>query len=125
MCQHAVVPREGDRAEEEKVDLLDLRPQRLVDHELDDEGLISLLEPKFRGPILGRLLQPRLSKPYIRIHLDEVGSAIWRACDGETTVREISEELAERYGEDFDPDHGRLARFLLAMELRRFVRYER
>jgi hypothetical protein len=119
MCQHAVVPRDED----EPVDLLELRPERGLDHDLDDDGLVTVLQPKFRGAILGRLLQPRLVKPFIRVRLDEVGSAIWETCDGQTKVAEIAEILADRWGDDFDPGHTRLALFLRTMEQHGFIVY--
>ncbi len=103
--------------------LLDLFPERGLDHEVDDDGRVHLLEPKFTGPILGKLLQPRIQTPYIKTRLDEVGTLVWLRCDGETQVRTIAARLAERFGDDFDPEHKRLALFLHALSSRGWIRY--
>ena len=97
-------------------------PERAVEFEREDDGRVTLLEPKFTGPLLGRWLQPKLRRPFIRTHLDEVGSAVWLACDGETSVSALAERLAERFGAEFDADHRRLTTFLQAMARRRLLR---
>lgn len=102
--------------------LLDLVPERLLASERRADGRTTVLEPRFSGR-LGRWLQPRLSRPFVRIHLDDVGTVIWDACDGATQVRAIAAQLAERFGDDFDPQCDRLATFLQSLERRGYIRY--
>ncbi len=103
------------------VNLLDLRPRRLVDHEMDGEGHVVILVPKYRGRLMGRLLQPRLKKPFFRITLDEVGSHVWGLCDGLTRVENIAESLRERFGEKVEPAENRLADFIRDLRHNRFI----
>jgi len=105
------------------VNLLDLVPERILECERDDDGRVHLLEPKFTGPILGKLLMPRMNQPYSKTRLDEVGTIVWESCDGSTDVRTISGRLAERFGDDFDPEHKRLALFLHALSSRGWIKY--
>ena len=96
--------------------LLDLKPVRLVDSERTDEGRVVLLKPKFaRGP-LAKLLQPRLKRPFYKIHLDEIGSFVWDRIDGETTVGAVADAAVAHFGEKIEPVHGRLRTFLMQME---------
>lgn len=46
------------------------------------------------------------------VELDEPGSEVWSAMDGERTVLEISQRLDEVFGADFDPDCRRLGAYL-------------
>jgi len=103
------------------VNLLDLRPRRLVDHEMDGEGHVVILVPKYRGRLMGRLVQPRLRKPFFRITLDEVGSFVWGLCDGLTRVESIAESLRERFGESVEPAENRLADFIRDLRRNRFI----
>jgi hypothetical protein len=95
-------------------DLLASRPEQAVQAEQDGE-LVVLLRPRFqRGP-LARWLQPLLRRPYLRVHLDEVGSFVWARCDGQSTLAEIAEALAERFGERVSPARDRLSLFVSQM----------
>ncbi len=102
---------------------MDLVPERLREHSTDRHDQVVLLIPRFTDPVLGRLLQPRLPFPHFKVHLDRLGSLVWLNCDGSKTVREIASVLAEQFGQDLDPGHGRLALFLLSLEEAGHIRY--
>ncbi len=104
------------------LNLLDMYPERQLGCAWEDDETLSVLVPKFSGPVLGRLLQPRLRKPNIRVHLDELGTAVWQRSDGQTEVRAIAAALAERFGAELDPGSSRLAAFLCTMERRGYLR---
>jgi hypothetical protein len=90
--------------------LLDLKPVRLMEH-TEAEGRVSVLVPRFRSRWLG-FLQRRLRKPCVQLHLDEVGSAVWLACDGQRSVGQIGQALQERFGPQLDPIWDRLGLFV-------------
>lgn len=92
--------------------LLDLVPVRQQDWELTPENRVEILVPKFTNRYLRAWLQPRLRYPYIRVKLDEIGSEVWRNCDGCTTVAKIGSILQERFGDKIEPVYDRLAAFL-------------
>ena len=94
------------------VNLFDLRPRRNRPWELTTEDLAVVLVPRFeRGP-LARWLMPRLARPQIRVKLDSFGTFVWRQCDGETTVAEISDRLQRQFGASAEPVDERLAVFI-------------
>lgn len=74
-------------------------------------GGVTVLKPRFRSGWARKLLG-RWSLPPYRIHLDDVGSFIWRHCDGEHTVEQIGAELDAGFGERVQPVDERLTRFL-------------
>jgi len=70
----------------------------------EEEGLIRLKVIKFEGR-LGKWLCNTLNKPnHIIVNLDEMGSFIWKRCDGKTTIGEILDELKESMGERFEKE---------------------
>ncbi|MFH2006996.1 MAG: PqqD family protein [bacterium] len=83
-----------------QVDLLACVPQQAVDAVAAGDLVVVLRPRYFRGP-LAWWLQPRLRSPHFKVHLDALGSDVWRRCDGQTTVAAIVESMeAEFDGED-------------------------
>ncbi|MCK5571251.1 MAG: PqqD family protein [Bacteroidetes bacterium] len=101
--------------------LLALIPERSVEWELRDDGLVVLLVPKFRHPLLVRWVVPRLRTPVLRVKLDSVGSFIWEHCDGRRTVQSIAGKFREKFGDKIDPRHDRLALFFQMLEREHYV----
>jgi len=70
----------------------------------EEEGLVRLKAMKFKGKV-GKWLCDVLNKPnYIVVNLDEMGSFIWKRCNGRTTIGEILDELRENMGERFEKE---------------------
>jgi hypothetical protein len=103
-------------ARPEALNLLDLKPVRLVESERTDDDHVTLLKPKFTWGPLARLLQPRLKRPYYKIHLDEIGTFVWDRIDGETTVGAVADAARAHFGEKIEPVHGRIKQFLAMLE---------
>ncbi len=101
---------------------LDLVPERAREWRVTDEGRVRVLEPRYGSGPIGRWLATRLTRPNIEIRLDDIGSAVWQACDGETSVGEIAERLRERFGERVEPARDRLGTFLRQMEHTHMIR---
>ncbi len=77
--------------------LWELMPRRMFEHRISDEGLASIQVPRFRARWMG-WLQRRLRKPHVQLLLDELGTAVWLACDGERNMAQIANELEARFG---------------------------
>ncbi len=106
-----------------EVNLLDLIPKRIIEYEIGDDDLVTLLAPRFSNRLLKRWLQPRLKRPYLGVRLDEIGTAVWLLCDGKRTVKEIAGPLRERFAEEIEPCFDRLSVFLRNLEGNRFICY--
>ena len=81
-----------------------------------------MLRPKLGEGRAGRWLAARLGDPHYRIRLDDVGSFIWRACDGATPLIEIAARLRAAFGARVEPAEERLARFVQTMARSRMIR---
>lgn len=71
-----------------------------------------MLVPKFTSRFARRWFVPLLAKPDFRVHLDAVGSFVWRQCDGSMSLREIGGRLAERFGGDPEARRAEVTRFV-------------
>jgi hypothetical protein len=117
------MPRRRDKSRQ--ISYLDKVPSRAIEHEEGDDGRLTLLRPKFtRGP-LAWWLQPRMKYKYFRVHLDDIGTATWRAIDGERNVGQIADLLYEEFGERIEPRYDRMSRFIDTLARSAMVTIER
>ncbi len=64
-------------------------------------GNLILLRPKILSPRWAWLLG-MMKKPTFRVKLDARGTAVWQACDGERTVAQVVQAVAETFPEEPD-----------------------
>lgn len=95
--------------------LLDLMPLRLRAW-VEEDGRVVVLMPKFRHRWVAPWLQPLLRKPNVRVKLDDLGSAVWRLCDGATPVTQMAEVIRAQFGEKAEPVLDRIGAFLRKLE---------
>ena len=91
------------------------RPRRTLEWREVAGGRCVLLRPKFGRSRVGRWLAARLADPHYRIRLDEIGTFVWKACDGETPLMTIADGMRARFGADIEPAERRLAQFVRKM----------
>ena len=97
------------------VDLWNALPSRRLDWSQDDDGRCVVLRPKLgEGPV-GRWFAARLGDPHYRIRLDEFGTFIWKACDGQTPLTVIVERMRAEFGDRVEPTTERVGRFVQQM----------
>ncbi len=94
------MPRKGIRIPREI--WLKSRPLRITeDYEIDEHGnAVILLEMEYTG-IKGKLLKWFSITPlpkYKRIILDDMGTEVWKLCDGKHTVNDIVKHMVKKTG---------------------------
>ncbi len=110
----------GRKKKKQKHQFADLVAVPRCDHEMDEEGNVVLLKPRFGWGPLKRYLLPRLKSPYVRITLDAVGTRAWLDLDGHKTVGEIAQDLAQAFadpvtGIEMTDSLSRLTQFLMQL----------
>lgn len=103
--------------------LLERVPRRARKWEEDAEGRVTILEPRYGSNRIGRWIAGRLRARPIRIRLDDLGSTVWKACDGASDVAAIVARLRTEFGDAIEPAHDRLATFLRHLERNRFIEW--
>ena len=89
-------------------------------YETDDTGMI-IIHQKNQG-IFNKLAQIFLKKPKVSyIHLDEMGSFIWKHIDGNRSIYDIAEIVKEEFGDRAEPLYNRLVQYMKTMESYNFI----
>ncbi len=101
---------------ERGVNLLDLIPERTHAFRDEENGTITVFVPRFGNGKVGRFLQTFVGKSPISLHLDEIGTAVWRLCDGRRSVYEIGGCLEREFGGRVEPVYERLGVYLRQMK---------
>ena len=96
-------------------------PEPAVEHLVREDGLLTLLRPKFLSPRL-QWFQRFLGPSHFKVKLDAVGSCLWAHMDGQRDGFALVEILRLAFGEQVEPAEERTARFLLQLEEGGFVR---
>lgn len=92
-----------------------------VDWREDDEGRVAVTRRKF-GPVGSALLRLVRIRPTLTVHLDPLGSEVWRLLDGKRTVAEVLAELQSEFPDE--PDLAdRLGQYLSSLASHRLVRF--
>ena len=77
----------------------------------NEEGIVTL-EVDNRG-FFNRLFQLLLKKPKVSmIHLDEMGSFLWKELDGKRNLILLGEDFERKFGERAQPLYERLAKYM-------------
>ena len=95
--------------------LFELKPKQRRTFEERGDGTVDVLMPRYGENVIGRLLKKVLSNHPVRIHLDDIGTSVWRLCDGGRTVHQIGQSLHDEFGERIEPVYDRLETFLKQM----------
>ena len=99
-----------------------LRPSRsdAIAWSADENGIVTL-DIENKG-VFNRIFQLILKKPKVsHIHLDELGSFVWKSIDGERSVEELCELVEMELGELAHPTGERLVKFLEILKEYKFI----
>ena len=96
------------------LDFAQVRPRRLLEWCEEDDRCV-LLRPRFGTTRVARWVARLGTDPHYRIRLDEVGTLVWKACDGHTSLADIVGRMRERFGDRVEPADQRLSQFIRKM----------
>lgn len=110
-------------AKKEKTNLLDVIPFRSASITAEMEGdCIVIAFPRFKSAWMQRFLLPKGMSPHIHVRLEEHGSAVWEAIDGERTIGQIIEKLAAHFQQEADYE-SRVITYLYRLQKDGFIRF--
>jgi hypothetical protein len=87
-----------------------------------EEGLSVITFPRFRSKFMQKYFVPKHKSPVIRIQLEEHGTAVWNLIDGQRTVKEIADRLAEHFNHEENYEY-RIAAYLSQLQRQGFINY--
>lgn len=107
----------------EKINLLDVIPCRDNHILTEKEGELSVIAfPRFKRAWMRKLLLPKGMSPYIRVRLEDHGTAVWDLIDGKRTVKEITELLADHFADEENYE-SRVTIYITQLRKDRFIKY--
>ncbi|BEG98028.1 PqqD family protein [Bacteroides sedimenti] len=108
----------------EKVNLFDVIPyiSEHITTEKED-GLSVVVFPRFRNKFMQKYFVPRGKSANIHIRLEEHGTAVWDLIDGNRTVKEITELLAEHFGQEENYEY-RITTYIASLYRNGFIKYK-
>ena len=112
------------RARLKNVNYLEVTPVRVLNEEIDENNIVTVLIPKVTNRFAKKYFEPMLKSPVIKLKLDEIGSASWLAIDGKKNVAEIATELLKKFGDKIDPVDERLTKYLTTLYEQRFISFQ-
>jgi hypothetical protein len=101
---------------------LDLIPVRRCQHEMEENGKVTILVPKFRNEKVANFMLGKRPR-YIKIHLDENGSAVWLEINGVKDIRTICENIRLKLGEEFAQLEKRTNKFMTRLYEERYITF--
>lgn len=102
----------------------DLTPIRIMNHAVDENGVVSILIPKFKNRIVKKYFEHLLKHPHIKLKLDEIGSAVWLLIDSDKKLGTIADELVVKFGEKIKPVEERLPKFISQLYEQSFISFK-
>ena len=106
------------------INYLELTPVRNYEHEIENNGLISVFVPKFDIIWLDRILSRIIKSRFFKAKLDEFGTETWLEIDGVKSVQMISNQLSKKFGEKINPVDERLTKFLSELYRYNFITFK-
>jgi len=71
--------------------------------------------------ILNKVFKSPLSPT---VELDEIGSYVWKMCDGVSNLHEISEKMKTNFGDTIEPVYDRLLQYIGILKNNNFIKLE-
>ncbi len=104
-----------------KKNILDIIPNKAFGIEWITSEEKVILVVKNKG-LINYILQKTLKKPKKSyIHLDNIGSVVWKKIDGKNTIYDIGAEIKNVFGESVTPLYERLTEYIMLLKKCNFV----
>lgn len=104
----------NDRKKLKSIDALELTPVKIQEFETGENGIVTVLIPRFKWSVVHNYMVKNGRDPNFRLDLDEIGSEVWVSIDGKRKVKEVGEKVKEKLGDRIEPRE-RLVKFVSMM----------
>lgn len=110
--------------QKDKVNLFDVIPyisEHVTTEKEDDLSVITF--PRFRNKFMQKYFVPRGKSAKLHVKLEEHGTAVWDLIDGERTIKEITELLAEHFDHEENYEY-RISTYISQLYTNGFIKYK-
>jgi hypothetical protein len=106
------------------INTLDLTPIKLYSEETNEDGLVTVIIPKFKNKIVVKLVSPKLKSDHFKIKLDKFGSAVWTKINGKLKVEKIIKEIKIKFGDELQQEEERITKFIFQLYSQGFISFK-
>jgi hypothetical protein len=103
--------------------ILDYVPVQNCPYGTDEQGRVYLIKEKTKNRLLKKVIAALGRSQDFHIHLDELGTAAWKACDGRRSILKIAEAMVSSSDAGIEQAEQRLSRFFALLARDGFVRW--
>ncbi len=103
---------------------LDLTPIKIYSEQKSDDGLVTVIIPKFKNKIAVKLFSPRLKSDHFKVNLDKFGSAVWDVINGKTKVEKIISNVKKKFGDELSEEEERITKFIFQLYTQGFITFK-
>lgn len=108
-------------AKKKSINYLDYIPVHNPQNTWEEKNGIVTINMVHTG-FYSKIAQKFFHKPKVsHIELDEYGTFVWKAIDGQNSVYQIAELIKEKYGEKANPLYDRLVKYMQILRNNTFV----
>ena len=105
------------------INTLDLTPVRLHSEEKSEQGLVTIIVPKFKNELAKKYIVPRLKSDVFNFNLDKFGSAVWINMDGKKNVQEIIRNVSSLFGDELEQAEDRVIKFIFQLYEQKLISF--
>lgn len=113
----------NDRKKLKSIDALELTPVKIQEFETGENGIVTVLIPRFKWSVVHNYMVKNGRDPNFRLDLDEIGSEVWVSIDGKRKVKEVGEKVKEKLGDRIEPRE-RLVKFVSMMYHNKIITFK-
>ncbi|MFC2133775.1 PqqD family protein [Bacteroidota bacterium] len=106
-----------------KANYFDLTPVRIYKEEMEENGLATIIIPKFTNKLAVKIFNKRIKSDVIKIKLDEVGTTAWLAMNGRNKVGDIAKIMVDKLGDKVQPVDERLPKFITHLYEQKYISF--
>jgi hypothetical protein len=106
------------------INTLDLTPIKLYSEETNEDGLVTVIIPKFKNKIVVKLVSPKLKSDHFKVKLDKFGSAVWTKINGKLKVEKIIKEIKIKFGDELQQEEERITKFIFQLYSQGFISFK-
>lgn len=103
---------------------LELTPLRIYSEQKNDDGLVTVIIPKFKNKIAVKFISPRLKSDHFKIKLDKFGSSVWENINGSTKVEKIIKSVKKKFGDELEQEEERITKFIFQLYSQGFISFK-
>lgn len=86
-----------------------------------DKILLKIRRDGSIHKIMNKIFKSPLSPT---VELDEIGSYVWKMCDGVLNLHDISEKMQDKFGDKIEPVYDRLLQYIGILKNNNFIKLE-